>query len=422
MDFDPDVDHTHEELRVVRQAALRHPEAGKYLDLVVRRRLDEGFSAARVYEAEWQSAGAADNHWSVVKIDQVHRLEREALLSQRFPDAQSFTRVAATSFGDGKQPADSLGCLFYTHAAAVYPGKIVSLADAFRQALDGDGDAETHARELVEKALGVLRKQLHQGEADQPGPGGRQLMFYLQRWLPTAVVECRQVELDPDRGVLRLFEKDYEAEAEVELGRDEEVDQRWLERRISFEAERLFLTESEVFVNVPERACFQVDGVPPGRVREALGDREPVVIRVAGKLVRTRRSAYAERLRAFGLDPEAETFEIADLTFRNPLPGLQKRVRGWARRDPRPLYSFGHGDLHGGNVLCVETNLAIIDHAMAGDGQPCCADAARLVGSLWRTAIAPALSRDEVAIAVDQAFRRPEVAADGKAGAERRVS
>ncbi len=397
----------------------------QYCELAVRRRLDEGFSDAKVFEAEWQSDGDGAGHWSVVKIDDARRLARERRLSERFQDAPSFTNVAAASFDPGSPPEHGPGCILYTHAKSYYPGEIRSLTDWFRQALAGDGASEGGARELLEQTLGVLRTQLHRGDADRPGAGGTQLSFYLERWLPAATVYCRQVELRGRSG-LRLFEADHTPERQVELGTDDDDDQDRIGRRVAFEAEALYLDDRKVFVSEPERACFEIEGLEPGKVGEILGDRDPRAIdavRIEGEVRQTRRRAYGERLSALGLDESAESFELGSFRFRNPLLGLRDRADSWSLRRPRPLYSYGHGDLHGGNVLCVGvgTNLAIIDHAMAGEDHPCYADAARLIGSLWRTAIAPALADEEIAAAIDQAFRRPEVAARGKVGVAARL-
>ncbi len=423
--FDQDIEYPLRDELLIRQAAMDHPQVAQYCELVIRRRIDAGYSGARVYEAEWCSTGAGANDWSVIKVDAAWRVAHEvqAANSERVREAPSFMNVVATSF-DISAPA-SQACLFYAHAGSHYPGPIESLAECFRRALVEGGAAEKQARGYLERTLAIVRKQVHKGEADQPYAGGHHLEFYLERWLPAAVIVCRQVAFDAGPRILRFFESDYEPEQEVELGRNENDDEQRLGHRVAVRGDSLFVGTTEVFVNLTERACFRIEGVEPRQVLAILGDKHlageerfgkvDVAVQVEGLVKMTRRRAYGERLRAISLDPAANEWKLAGLSFRNPLPELQKWSRKWIGRRPWPLYSFGHGDLHGGNILRVGDDLAIIDHALAGEEHPSWADAARLIGSLWGNSIAVCLTREEIALAVHQAFKPPTINANGRA-------
>ncbi len=399
---------------------LKNHQVRRKCQLRIRRHLNEGESEAQVLEAEWLSTGASD--WSVIKLDHATRLAREAQLRERFPSATSFMEVVP-SF-DLASPPDDQGCLLYTHAGSLFAGEIQSLADVCSRAVEEGGTAERDAQELVQETIGILFSQLHKGDTDRRGPGGLQLEFYLKRWFPAAVVSCQSVLYETGTGKLRLFTAGHKPGLEHDLGSDENVDEGLLGQCVRFEANEWASAGCRLFVNATDEASFEIKGVEPRQVVAALGanNRRKLKIQVEGEVERTRRCAYAERLEAVGLDPAAETFRILELDFSNPLPQLQKRATRWAMHplDRWPTYSYGHGDLHGGNVLCVRKQVAIIDHALAGDNHPSWADATRLIGSLWRV-MAKKLTREEVIQAIDQAFRQSEITVAGRAAVAARL-
>ena len=116
-----------------------------------------------------------------------------------------------------------------------------------------------------------------------------------------------------------------------------------------------------------------------------------------------------------GLDGSRDTIEVAGLSVPSPIRHLWERARRWARRDPSPTIAFGHGDLHAGNVLLVGDQITIIDHALAGPKQPSAADAARLIGSLWRDVVVPSLSDADLATAT-AALLNPSLAGATREG------
>lgn len=248
--------------------------------------------------------------------------------------------------------------------------------------------------------FGILTRQIRKElKIDSPQ---RQLDFYLKRWRPAAELECRQVEWkDPDR--VRLFLADHPAEEHPDFGGAEGAHPALTGKVVAFEASELHLTDSAVYVNQPHENCFLITGISPSRVEEACACA-PQVVRVEGRVLRTRLVSYQEVFQEAGLDPGSARLQVGRVELPNPLPDFQARVNSWARRAPWPSYCFGHGELHGGNVLSVGGSIAIIDHALSGDGHPAWADSARLIGSLWRAAVAPRFQPEELAQILDLAF------------------
>lgn len=383
----------------IRQAAQRWPGAERFSELRIVRQLNEGFSSARVYEAEWVSPGPAANERVILKVDKAGRLVQEIRFPQALHgEAPSFMKVRSASF-DPENPPDVLGCIFYAHAGGQFPGEIRTFSSLCTQALQEPANFQAFLVYL-DNIFGILRKQLHKDL--QIGSPQRQLDFYLKRWLPAAELECRQVEWQAS-GRVRLFLADHPAQEQPDFGGSEDADSALAGTVVAFEAAELHLTESSIYVNQPHESCFLITGISPGSVQ---GSHEPQAVRVEGRVLRTRLASYQEIFREAGVDPMADRLQAGSIELPNPLPGLQQRVRAWARRRPWPSYCFGHGDLHGGNVLSVGGAIAIIDHALSGEGHPAWADAARLIASLWRNAVAPRFQSEEVARILDLAFRR----------------
>ncbi len=175
-----------------------------------------------------------------------------------------------------------------------------------------------------------------------------------------------------------------------------EDDLRWVGKVVSTRGSDLVVQGDRVFVNNPDEACFQVEKVPAAEIRSALSGGVPESVSISGRLESVSLSFYRDRLKAISLDPEAASLPFGDLSVANPLLGWHRRLRAWSERKPRPTAAVGHGDFHGGNILCGPSGVAIIDHAHGGPDQPSWADAARLLGALWREVLGPTLTRAEM--------------------------
>lgn len=405
-----------EEIAIFR-AAQRWPEASSFCELNILRRLDSGFSDARVYEAEWVSPGSAANDRVILKVDAASRLTQEVRFSHLFKDAApSFMKVRSASFEDIGKPPDEFGCIFYAHAGGQFPGEIKTLSSLCEDALAQKAGLDEFVK-LLANTFAILRLQLQKGtNGPAPASAKAQLDYYLKRWWPAAELECRQVSWSAP-GRLRLFLADHPAEEFPDLGRFEEADLGMIDKVVAFNASELCLTDRAIYVNQPHARCFHISGILPGEVKALVGEATPEV-RVEGRLLRTRLSSYQETFKELGLDPKALHLRFGNIEIPNPLLGFQARVERWSRRQPLPTYCFGHGDLHGGNVLCVGGTLAMIDHALSGEGHPAWADAARLIGSLWRNSVAPWFQTDDLALILTLAFRQqgPEPTNDSTVG------
>lgn len=204
-----DVALTTAEKNAIRHAARRWPEAARFSELRILRQLNEGFSSAKVFEAEWVSPGPTANDRVILKVDDARRLVQELRFSKAFQDAApSFMKVRAASFTDPENPPDGLGCIFYAHAGGQFPGEIQTLASLCEEAIQ-DRACLQRFLPLLGNTFGILTKQLHKApKLDSPQ---RQLDFYLRRWRPAAELECRHVEWKaPDR--VRLYLADHPAE------------------------------------------------------------------------------------------------------------------------------------------------------------------------------------------------------------------
>ncbi|MBO1323172.1 hypothetical protein J3U88_32205, partial [Acanthopleuribacter pedis] len=184
-----------------------------------------------------------------------------------------------------------------------------------------------------------------------------------------------------------------------------ELDPTTVGTTLQFFADELFLAGDDVWVNLRGQGAFQLQGVSGAHVRAILKERRPQVFQVCGTIKETRLSFYQRRLQQLGLDAEAATVQWGDVRFTNPVGRLETRRRQWLD-DPRPPYfAPSHRDLHGGNVLCVDQRAFVIDHGLFSERQPVWADAARLVGTLWRNALSPHLTPEQAAQALDAACR-----------------
>lgn len=393
-----------EDLMVVRQAAHRYQGAALYSKLVIHGCLNTGRSQARVLEAEWISRGAGKSFPCVIKIDAIEPLAKEVLLTSRYlRSAPSFVPVVAQSFGND-QPDSGRGCIIYAHAASRFPGPVTTLEQVWCQALEhGDSQQIALAKQRLKECLELLEKQLHEGPAHQASSGGLKFDFYLRRWFPTAVVECRHARFDA-HGTLSLFLEEAVRCEQVELGKDDAADLNRIDQVIFFTAEELEFWRNQVFLHVPHEAYFQIAGLDAKTVQDTLAGKTPHAIQVTGRLQTTRLQRYLERLTQAGPEFGGEYLKVGPLDIENPLHGLQARAIRWARYGNQPTFCFGHGDLHGGNVLCAGSVVTVIDHALAGENHPSWADAARLIGSLLRNALAPWLTPAEMGRALASAF------------------
>jgi hypothetical protein len=372
------------------------------------RRIDEGQSSATVLEAEWVTPSPAHNQRLILKLDSGRRLAKEVLAWRLLPKkASSFMAIDAFSFTNLDEPPATRECLIYTHAEGQYPGRVTSLLEMARAAVtDGNPDIDAVA-ERVGVAVGLLELQARSESQYHQGHGQQQLDFYLKRWAPTITVSCDRAELGSD-GALRLLSDDPHT-ASLDLGSGFQVREELIGSTVRCEADKLYLDPdlSPIYANVPNSAVIEIQGVTPHHCLSVLGELSPNEVSridIVGRLIATDQHFYAERAAACSLKPDTERWTIAGHDFSNPFVGRQARVRRWSHRSPMPTYSFGHGDLHGGNVLCINGATVIIDHALAGKPHPAWADPARLIMSLWRNAIADCLTADQIGQAVIAAF------------------
>jgi tetratricopeptide (TPR) repeat protein len=401
---------------VIRRAMLAHHHAKHYVELVLRKRLGEGRSAARVIEAEWRSAGRGTNARSVLKIDEATRLTREARFSREHGHlSKLFMRVVACSFDDQEASPEGLGCIIYEHPEGDFPGEFTSLEERCRTALVNGAPLDEIVK-LVGDTVAAVTKLQAGSQGRRVGSGIEQLAFYLGAWAPAAVVEVKQLERNSGN-TLRLFLADEPHGLALEPGSNPAADQRHIGEVVEFAADELYADASRTFVNLSGRFAVEIKGIEPARVcraaKEIVADK--LMIEVRGRLLDTSLARYQARVRDLGLEPDRTRLVVADLEFQNPLADWAERVRRWASREPGPEFVLGHGDLHAGNVLCSSQLPVIIDHAWYGERLPCWADTARLIGSLWLNAIAPELTLEEVAQAIFRAFRAPHLPCSDRA-------
>jgi len=398
-----------QELVVIQQAIASHRHARAYTELLLHKELGEGRSTARVIEAEWCSGGRGTHARSVLKIDHAERLARESRFSQEYGELPKlFMRVVAQSFDDMAAPPKGLGCIIYEHPAGDFPGEFTSLEKRCRQALVTGKPSLDEIVAIVGTAVEAVTGLQAGKEGRRIGSGLDQLAYYLRAWAPTAVVEVKQLQRDPDSpNTLRLFLADEPRGVHLKLGSDPVADKSHVGKVIQFLGNELYIDASRVFVNLGTEFAVELRGLEPARVREAAREvnAAKLTVNVCGRVLDAGLAFYQNRVRDLGFEPEHAQFEVAGVSFQNPLTDYISRARRWARRQPAPEFALGHGDLHAGNVLCSSTLPVIIDHAWYEEHHPCWADTARLLGSLWLNAIAPELTSEEVAGAIAYAFR-----------------
>ena len=414
--------------------ALRGITSGpRFVELRIESQLDEGFSTARVFEGCLVPADGGEERRVVVKVDTQARLQQELKAAAMCGREKNVAPIMAPLELVRRGPQDR-GAIIYEHASEPWPGELRSLRAVVRAAL-GEPGARENALNLIARTLGCLDRQVHAKARVELTPS-LQLDFYLTRWLPGARLRVDDVDTITRR--LHLCVGRGAADPlPLEFGRKDVLSapdgssrpiHEGLGERVSILISELRVADGSIVARIPGEGAVHVDANPPvvAAVAAWIADEGLAAdaalphVHLCGELTATRHSGYAQLLAAVGLDPASERWELAGMTVKNPLPGLQETAWSWCSRGPRSEFVFGHGDLHGGNALCVGQDVAIIDLGLAGERQPRWADAARLIGSLWRDSIAPQLGTDELVRALVAAFRSetaPALAATDRAEA-----
>jgi Tfp pilus assembly protein PilF len=371
--------------------------------------LDEGMSSAQVYQGELYYASGRTCR-VVIKVDAADRLANELECGNACKGAPTVARVLAPTRAPDAKSRLRCAAIIYMHAASPWPGPLRSLKSVVRECLSAPNRGRA-ALALLERVLGVLYAQLHTVRTSRLR-NTDELDYYRQRWISSATVQIDRA----DRAGRRLYANTVQGAPEpfvLRLEPDEleasDGSVRSLEDGIGDQLERslvpLHAKGQRYWGYLRGRGEIQIDAPPAVCLELATWSNDELhSASVSGVLTDTQRRSYARVLERAGLDPNASHWEAGGHSFANPLLTMRENAKRWraGARDVEAVFS--HGDLHGGNVLCVGDDFVFIDLGLAGPSQPRWVDAARLLGSLWRDALAPQLGPEQIAGAIARAF------------------
>lgn len=382
-----------EEVLIRKTIPAEHPV------VTITRELGDGHSMARVFEARLREAVPGTRDFlAIIKLDRLASVENENFFSSQFQGrAASFLKIRNSEVQGDR------GCLLYEHANDQYEGEIISLESACYKAFR-NGDDHAFQRFIVYTGgvLGIVRTQLQRYKGSCGG--AEHLDHYLRSWWPWArisVTKAQEVEsaVELIRSDIEDIKSSEEIKMGVPLGRGD------FGRQVYFATTWIEFLEKRIFIGDAHRAYCEVlglDDVEREKLRAAAQNQSSGAIetQVFGVLYDRGRedehAGYHLRLEEAGLPAEEASWTFGGIVLANPWQQLYENAWKWAERETE--HTFGHGDLHGRNVLCMGEDgpPVIIDHAKFGPKRSLYADAARLIGSLWRNAIACQLKKDEV--------------------------
>ncbi len=406
-----DLDHTQKErIRRVLRRMRRFSARGKVeptwdhkqpaVEVLVKRVLMDGNTECIVLEIEFSQGD--EPRLKIAKIgpqDQIKN-EIEGWEVIKSPNVFFAPIQGATSavIDPGKRAGRYEGVI-YDHVCE-FTGrrkeKLETLSDRVRRAIQDGGEHLDIAVKTIEKTLDGITSKLYSYHKDT---SEKIALFSSEkdRLGPDAVVEINGFDLAngllrwDDESPVEAHEVMPEELVSISLG-DEAEGAPSVGSIIELKPVTLDFWSNRLFARGPGQAYVQLDCDQTKMEELKAQSREEQEFVLRGRLKQLRIPSFRERfLQAVpGIIKGDGWFQLDGISVPDPFRFLERFLLRRVRS--RRVFSKAHGDLHGGNILCVGDDACVIDYGCTTNDAPIFADFARLEGSLVRSLLADKLT------------------------------